>query len=755
MTTDDLGTCTYVAAKDDPSNWHGEGPDDWQLDEDSWSCPHDVLEHEELDDPEYCVFHMDPDDVPDDIDEAAWFVHTVNEESASDDKEVAQRKKEFIGAKFGEFGIEQGTTLEVGDEFPIRLDHAIFREGFSAERVTIRRHHLSIGGVKVTGGDVSFNYSKFAGNVSFEFAEFTGDGDISFFHTEFNDGVSFWGATFSGDGDISFDKATFTGVHNVSFDKVTFAPSGRISFLLTEFAVAGRVSFRNAKFAPDGDISFYKTTFTSEGRLLFADVAFGGDDVSFREADFTGERRVLFSKAEFTNDGRVVFTDAAFTGDGDVSFREVKFISGDNVSFGIASFSGDGNVSFREADFTGDRKVLFDKAEFTNAGRVVFTDAAFAGNASFTNTQFTGGSVSFNGTTFISGPVSFNSAAFAGTVDFSVDQFPEQVSFVESQFSGCEVSVASMSEMDLRRADFTGVDLRHTDFSGSNLEAALFSRANLYGADFTSAKLDGAVFGDARVNQTTSFGELINYCVPYDPITNRGSASISARFTRAVRRYLPRRPPQNATGLGDGSDGSNREGVATTSKRVVSSNGELVPKKDRLLSAARAYHTLERIGRENSLPKLQRIGFVRRQEMHRLRYAEEAGTAESRKDAWYYWIKWLRASVARASLLYGESPWRVIAVSLLAILFCGALYPLGGFRSGDPNNSGLIHASSFGEWLSLLPDGIYFSTLTFTTLGFGDFQPAGWGRFLATGETALGATMIALLVFVLGRRAAR
>jgi hypothetical protein len=55
-------------------------------------------------------------------------------------------------------------------------------------------------------------------------------------------------------------------------------------------------------------------------------------------------------------------------------------------------------------------------------------------------------------------------------------------------------------------------------------------------------------------------------------------------------------------------------------------------------------------------------------------------------------------------------------------------------------------------------DAIYFSTLTFTTLGLGDFQPAAGselGRGLVLVEATIGAILIATFVFVLGRRAAR
>ena len=70
--TDPKGTCDYVAQKEDPSNWHGDYRDDWMLDyeaplaleQEVWECPHEALDGEE-----HCLFHTDPEDVPDDVDE--------------------------------------------------------------------------------------------------------------------------------------------------------------------------------------------------------------------------------------------------------------------------------------------------------------------------------------------------------------------------------------------------------------------------------------------------------------------------------------------------------------------------------------------------------------------------------------------------------------------------------------------------------------------------------------------------------------
>ncbi|MDH5406821.1 MAG: potassium channel family protein [Candidatus Aminicenantes bacterium] len=51
-------------------------------------------------------------------------------------------------------------------------------------------------------------------------------------------------------------------------------------------------------------------------------------------------------------------------------------------------------------------------------------------------------------------------------------------------------------------------------------------------------------------------------------------------------------------------------------------------------------------------------------------------------------------------------------------------------------------------------DYLYFSIVTFTTLGYGDIRPlpAPWARMVASGEAFIGAFMIALFVWTLARR---
>lgn len=95
---------------------------------------------------------------------------------------------------------------------------------------------------------------------------------------------------------------------------------------------------------------------------------------------------------------------------------------------------------------------------------------------------------------------------------------------------------------------------------------------------------------------------------------------------------------------------------------------------------------------------------------------------------------------------YGERPVRVLVASVLVIIFCATLYTQPGaivFRDGPTEPSFL--------------QSLYFSTITFTTLGYGDFYPAAYGpvRYLAMAEAISGAFLMALFVVCLAKRFSR
>lgn len=95
---------------------------------------------------------------------------------------------------------------------------------------------------------------------------------------------------------------------------------------------------------------------------------------------------------------------------------------------------------------------------------------------------------------------------------------------------------------------------------------------------------------------------------------------------------------------------------------------------------------------------------------------------------------------------YGERPIRVLGASALVILFCAFLY-------ARPDV--LLHRAGTNEPSFL--QGLYFSTVTFTTLGYGDLYPAAntFSRLIAMTEAAIGGCLMALFVVCLAKRFSR
>ena len=103
---------------------------------------------------------------------------------------------------------------------------------------------------------------------------------------------------------------------------------------------------------------------------------------------------------------------------------------------------------------------------------------------------------------------------------------------------------------------------------------------------------------------------------------------------------------------------------------------------------------------------------------------------------------------------YGERPIRVLIAGFLIILACGLFYALPSAQVLHRIDAGTA-SQTFPERLM---DGFYFSTITFTTLGFGDMYPDPehtLTRLIAMTEALAGACLMALFVVSLSKRYSR
>ncbi len=103
---------------------------------------------------------------------------------------------------------------------------------------------------------------------------------------------------------------------------------------------------------------------------------------------------------------------------------------------------------------------------------------------------------------------------------------------------------------------------------------------------------------------------------------------------------------------------------------------------------------------------------------------------------------------------YGEKPLRVIIFSLLLIFSCASVYFGLGIK-GD--NTIIVYDSQLSLVENVFNFGncVYFSVVTFTTLGYGDFSPVGLTKLIASFEAFTGSFIIALFVVVFVKKMTR
>lgn len=104
-----------------------------------------------------------------------------------------------------------------------------------------------------------------------------------------------------------------------------------------------------------------------------------------------------------------------------------------------------------------------------------------------------------------------------------------------------------------------------------------------------------------------------------------------------------------------------------------------------------------------------------------------------------YKLSYLMSLVEFALWGYGERPSRIVANSILIIVLFASVF----YTKGPP-----------GAYQSLI-GSLYFSVVTFTTLGYGDIKPAGdILRIMCGTEALLGALMMGLIIAGFARRSA-
>ncbi|MCX7011063.1 MAG: potassium channel family protein [Candidatus Sumerlaeota bacterium] len=161
-------------------------------------------------------------------------------------------------------------------------------------------------------------------------------------------------------------------------------------------------------------------------------------------------------------------------------------------------------------------------------------------------------------------------------------------------------------------------------------------------------------------------------------------------------------------------------GANEPSARALANAADHLGRDSAHLPAAQLYERAARLGMVEGLSSTQILGFLRESR----RFYEFSGNADLAgrvflqesdyklqtshgiSKLWMYFFKHICA--------YGESTARVALTACAAILVCAVFYWVVGVRSAQHDE--IVHS---------LPISLYFSVVTFTTLGYGDYSPAG------------------------------
>ena len=249
----------------------------------------------------------------------------------------------------------------------------------------------------------------------------------------------------------------------------------------------------------------------------------------------------------------------------------------------------------------------------------------------------------------------------------------------------------SMKRFLIDGADLSNLILMGADLSISSLQDSILSGTNLYQANLSEAWLSGADLSNARLNWAKLNGAI---GLTRENFSNKLTEEEIKNADKFKGSYL-------------------------TVKNYFIQNGLY----DDASWAAFRERTLERIAWYKQT-KLK-------------------GT----KDlfSWNRWkaaFNWSRSMLMNLLCGYGEKPWKAVVSSMVIIVGFFLFYLFKECIEANPPNG--IH------WW----DYLYFSIVTFTTLGYGDIRPmpAPWARMVASGEAFIGAFMIALFVWTLARR---
>jgi len=461
------------------------------------------------------------------------------------------------------------------------------------------------------------------------------------------------------------------------------------------------------------------------------------DKIKKEDGDYAFEKFIFIGDIDFKKDFNIeIFKNANFSKasfEGIVNFAGIKF-------YGFAYFIGTffkGIASFTEVTFEGNS---------------IFTMTNFHGDANFTTTIFNG-EADFKSTNFESF-TRFNYITFNGAADFREATFEMNTVFNQTFF---------MNIADFEDVKFNGhtTEFARTTFAGKANYFVVKFKGN---ADFNDATfIEDAYFEKATFEGDANFRlKKFVKILDFSKIKTFSGKKLFIKLNNEEGKIFFNRASLENIYL----DIELVRGILIDFTDVLLRNTKV--KKGQIES-----HILQE--KEKKFSEAREIYLLLKNNFHSIgHYNDESWAFKKEKDMerknychFRTLHQWLWYCFLNAIFGYGEKPWNAILSAGILIFAFALLFSNIGI--GNPeiielngtaiqqNSGNIVDLASKGliknNVIRNFPDSLYFSLITFTTLGYGDFRPLeGIGRILAGSEAFIGAFMMALFVYTFARR---
>lgn len=404
----------------------------------------------------------------------------------------------------------------------------------------------------------------------------------------------------------------------------------------------------------------------------------------------------------------------------DANFEHCIFESG--ADFGLAKFQLDAH---------------FNGAFFTSSSAV---SATFAGVTFFRNADFD--------MTRFDSDVQFDYGTFEGQVRFFRSQFKGQGGFVDARFHGeSRFEFASFKD----QVDFSGAFFaKAPDFNGTSFCNKInFSSANFEQyLDFRNSKFDPDAslnIADLRIRASNVLG---------------GNLRLASSQLSRWRWW-----PMGTDSLLEADSSRKIEADARAKMMDAKDQGRDEPqkiyqralkkKRQMLVSACTQYGVLEENFRAQGDPDSRGSEDFCHFRYHDLWRQTHRGPFNP-----LCWGNWFFMKLCFG---YGVYPLRILATGLLLIVLFACLYATGGFGLGTVDWDVVPSVSDVNDVASTLPlsrltgwrkwgSALYFSSTTFTTVGYGDWHPTGNAKALAASEGIVGVFIMSIFTVIFARK---